>query len=400
MLTQRRGTRALVLSITVGLVAAACGGGEPAAPAGTAAPVAATAAPSPTRTPSTVVEPFDEAALVAAAKKEGELVVYWHSSRVTDAAKNFEAKYGIKVKATKVNTEEQSERVVREVDSKNVLVDAIGYEDGGLLLTKLLPEKYVTSYMPGDLASVIVENSRDPVIYQWQPRIFGYNTEVYGQTCPIKNIWQLTEPKWKGKFIFRDPAVHSVQLAFFSTLITQPKILEQAYLDLYGQALKTSEANAGWEFLKRLFKNDPVVINSDDDVAEAVGAPGQKEPPIGLYVLAKHRDIKNKGLKVGVCAGLNPFEAYAYPIYALIVNGAPHPNAAKLWIHWVLSEEGVSPWTVKDMGYFSSNSKAPVHPDNQGTWADWSKRAIFFDELTAIKLRQQLRDYWLVNKTR
>ncbi|MCI0477099.1 MAG: hypothetical protein L0Y55_12690, partial [Anaerolineales bacterium] len=286
----------------------------------TAAPAATKPAPTvaPTSAPVATKESFDLDALVAAAKKEGALTAYFTSSRISVAGKNFEAKYGIKVNGTKMADPEQTERLIRETDSKNVQVDVLGYEDGPTLETRLIPQGYAISWMPPNLTSVIPPQYQNPVIYQLQPRMFGYNTEVYGDKCPITNVWQLTEAKWKSKVILRNPAQTPANIGFFAALVSNPKLLEDAYKELYGKPLETKEENAGYEFLKRLAKNDVIPMKADGDIGDAVGAAGQKEPPIGMYTLTKHRDVKDKNLKIATCRAMQPFMGYALPTYLAI----------------------------------------------------------------------------------
>lgn len=338
---------------------------------------------------------FNLEELIKAAKKEGELTAYFTSSRIKDVAAGFEKKYGIKVKGTKMADPEQAERVIREVDAKNVQVDVIGFEDGALLEGKLLPEGYVTSWFPPDLKDLIPQEDQYPVTFLWQPRIFGYNTDSYGTTSPITNVWQMTEPKWKGKIIIRDPAMTPANLAFFSSIVANPKPVEDAYKELYGKALVTKEGNAGWEFLKRLFQNDIIVMKSDGDIGDAVGAAGQKNAPVGFYTMTKQRDNQVKNLKLATMQGMKPFMGYALPTYALIVKNAPHPNAAKLFVHYILSE-GHAPWTVEDMGAFSPNKNAKPHKDNEGSWSDWMPKLVRLDNKVALKMRQEILDFWLM----
>jgi iron(III) transport system substrate-binding protein len=337
---------------------------------------------------------FNLEELIKAAQKEGVLTAYFTSSRIKDVGANFEKKYGIKVNGTKMADPEQAERVIREVDAKNVQVDVIGFEDGALLEGKLIPEGYVSSWVPPDLKDFIAPEDQNPLVFLWQPRIFGFNTDSYGPTTPVTNVWQLTEPKWKGKVIIRDPAMTPANLAFFTALVTNPKPLEDAYKALYGKALVTKEANAGWEYLKQLFQNDIIVMKSDGDIGDAAGAAGQKNAPLGLYTLTKHRDNAVKNLKLATTQGMKPFMGYALPTYALIVKNSPHPNAAKLFIHYILSD-GHYPWTVDDMGGFSSNKKAPAHKDNEGTWNEWLPKLVRLDNKQALKMRQDMLDFWL-----
>ncbi len=378
----------------------------PATSAPAATQVPATSVPVATAVPPTVAptvaptkppqESFDLDALIAAAKKEGSLTAYMTSSRVTNAGANFEKAYGIKVNGTKMGDPEQTERLIRETDSKNVQVDVLGYEDAVTLQSKLIPGGYAVSWVPPDLANVIPAKYQSPLIYQMQPRMFGYNTGVYGDNCPVTNIWQLTEAKWKGKFILRDPAQTPANLAFFSTLAAQPKVLEDAYKDLYGKALVTKEENAGYEFIKGLAKNDMLVMAADGDIGDAVGAAGQKDPPIGMYTLTKHRDVKDKGLKIATCRAMQPFMGYALPTYLVMAKNAPHPNAAKLFVHFLLTPEGFKPWS-DDMGGFSTNPNVPVNPMNEGSWADWERKLVNLDIKAAADLRQKVSDFWLTN---
>ncbi len=346
--------------------------------------------------PGYVQEEVNLDALVKAAKAEGELVVYWTSSRITVAAKNFEAKYGIKVKGTKMADPEQAERVIREVDSGKVQVDAIGFEDGPFLEAKLLTEGYVTSWFPKDLAAKIALADQYPLVYQWQPRVFAYNAEAYPKGNPITNLWQLTEPAWKGKVIVRDPALTPANLAFFATIVGQPEAMAAAYKELYGKALVVKEKNAGWEFLRRLFENGLLTMNSDGDIGDAVGAAGQKDPPVGMITMTKMRDNVDKNLKLATCQGLKPFMGYALPTYALLVKNAPHPNAAKLFLRYVCTPEGIAPWTVDNMGGYSSNVEAFVNPANEGSWQVWLPKLLRLDNKSAMKLRQDILDFWLL----
>lgn len=343
-------------------------------------------------------EDFDLDALISAAQEEGELIAYWHSSRIKKAGALFEEKYGIIVKGTKMNDSEQTQRILREVDSGNVQVDVVGYDDGGTLITQLIPQGYVTSWTPPDLEDKLSAEDKDPLIYLWQPRFFGYNSEVYGETSPVDNIWQLTDEEWGNKIIIRDPQVTTSQLGFFAAIISYSDLMEQAYRDHYGEELVTNEENAGWEFLKRLFQNGVLVLGSDGDVAEAVGAAGQTDPPIGMYTYTKHRDIEDKNLHLGICLDMKPYMGYALPTYVAIVNGAKHPNAAKLFTHFVLTEEGVAPWALHDLGGYSPNKEVSMHPDDElGGWEDWKKLMFIFDPAEAIKIRQDLQDFWLLH---
>jgi iron(III) transport system substrate-binding protein len=345
-------------------------------------------------------EAFDLDALIAAAQAEGELIAYCGSGRVEQAGEIFGEIYGIAVEGTKMKDSEQNEIVVRQVDAGNVQVDLVAGDSGPRYEFELIPEGYLISWFPPDLVDVIPEKYQDPPRFLWQPRIFGYNTEVYGDECPVTNMWQLTEEDWNGKVILRDPQITPAQLDMYVAMVSNPEPMAQAYEEYYGEPLVSDEENAGWEFLKRLFENDLILMDSDSDVAEAIGGAGQTDPPIGIYALTKHRDMEEMNLKLRACHEMEPYMGYWYPMYPLIVKDAPHPNAAKLFIHCLLSGPCVRPWAFDDIGGFSPNPNVEVHPGNDFlTFTEWEARMITWENQAAWEFEQDVLDFWLLHGT-
>lgn len=163
----------------------------------------------------------DMDALIAAAQEE-ELVAYWHSSRIEKAGEAFEEKYGIKVTGTKQTDSETTERVVREVESGNILADVIGYDDGARLANHLIPYEIITNYVPPAYADVTDPEYTDPMIYLFQVTVWGYNTETYPDGCPVSNLWELTEPEWKRNIHMLDPRLRTTQVQWFAELRSTP----------------------------------------------------------------------------------------------------------------------------------------------------------------------------------
>lgn len=92
---------------------------------------------------------FDLDALVAAAKKEGSVLVHDGSGDVTEMAKEFEKKYGIKAEGVKSKPAPTAEKMTREAQAKNVTIDVALFEDGPMLVSQLLPQKIVKTWPPG-----------------------------------------------------------------------------------------------------------------------------------------------------------------------------------------------------------------------------------------------------------
>ncbi|NLB73531.1 MAG: ABC transporter substrate-binding protein [Firmicutes bacterium] len=332
-------------------------------------------------------------AVVQAAKKEGLVVVYDTSSRMGEAAEGFTTKYGIEVQWTKMGDSEISDRVVREHEARARGADVMVSESAAILMGQLLPQGYVVNYVPSTHKDIIPVEYQNPLAYRFQPRIIGYNTEAYGES-PIRNLWDLTTPEWRGKVAMRDPMFTAMQLAWFAEIVEAADEMASAYEKCFGEPITLTTPNAGWEFIKRLASNKPIIFRSDGDVAEAVGARGQVDAPVGLYVLSKHREIPAKNLALEACYGLEPYMGYLYPAYVAITANAASPNAAKLFISYLL-DEGGNAWT-KDLGNFSTNPKMPPHPDDPlGGIEAWAKVTMPLNAQTTVKYYAELFDFWM-----
>ena len=347
-----------------------------------------------------LAEEYSYEKLVELAKAEGELVVYDTSSKIVPIGESFQKKYGITVKATKMKSVEQIERVKREVDAGNIQVDVVGLSDAPTLVNDLIPNGYVSNWVPPDFKDKIPEEFQYPLTYRFGQKIFSYNFESY-EKCPVTNIWQFTEPEWKGRVFMQDPSQSPTLLGFF-VAVTKPEYaekLEKSYEKLYGKKIALTEENAGWEFLLRFFQNDPVIMKSDGDVSEAVGAPGQKNAPMGFYTYAKQR-ANDDGFKLATAFDVEPFIGFASGTYANIVVGAAHPNAAKLFIRYLLTEEGIKP-QMKNIGVYSPNPEVPVHKDDAlGSWDAWSDYMVILDNELTWKMGQDVLDFWIINSAK
>jgi iron(III) transport system substrate-binding protein len=68
---------------------------------------------------------------------------------------------------------------------------------------------------------------------------------------------------------------------------------------------------------------------------------------------------------------MDPFVGFYYPIYALMSSNAVNPNAAKLFIEFLLTDEGFKPWS-SDLGTYSPNPNIPLQPGDypMTTWVE------------------------------
>jgi iron(III) transport system substrate-binding protein len=299
---------------------------------------------------SVVDDKFDLDALTAAAQKEGSVTVLSTSGDILKVGEAFEKKYGIKVNASKSNDNSSIEKITREASSGNVTIDLALFEDGPSVGALLLPQKIVYSWLPKDRVDDLAEADRNPVNFIVKQQLFAYNPRLFPNGCPVKNLWDLTTPEWRGKFTTQDPLTSPVRIWWFNDLaLNGSDLIADAYKKKFGKDLKTDFKNATYAWIDALAQNSPILVAAGEAASAAVGAPNQTEPRIGIFSNATFRDIVTQKHDLKVCTGLKPWEGYIYPTYPLITAKAKSPNAAKLFVHFLLTEEGVKPY-VHDGG--------------------------------------------------
>jgi iron(III) transport system substrate-binding protein len=392
--------------------------GQPtAAPQATAVPP--TAAPKPTEDPlkglseaqkkwlqAAELGPFakeqDWKAIEEAAKKEGKVVVYSASSRIPDVAKSFEAAYpGIKVEGYDLGTVDTINKVREEAKAGAHVGDVFFAGDPATVLNDLLPKHLLWNFVPSDLASVIPKELQEPLLVQrLGTRAIMYNSEVYKES-PIKNWWDLTKPEWKGKVQIKDIFESGENLNMFITFIQHSAEVAAAYKDAFGKDLVLDKdcPNAGYQFMKDFLENDPVFVGSDGDIAKNVGTKGQKDPPIGEADGAKFRDVVAGKLAFNLVTDAKPTAVVFYQTYLAIIDQAPHPNAAKLMIRWMMGDQkggqGYAPFYVPG-DYPSRTDMTP--PPGAPPYADLKAKSWFIDGVYCYENGPKALDFWVANQ--
>ena len=165
-------------------------------------------------------EEFDLQALVAAAEAEPPMQVYSNTGKIVEQAEAFTKKYGDR------GDRHQGERrgAARDGDPRGAGRQRAGRRDadqrrrrrrgaapaGGLRrragCRPTSPTRSTRSY-------------QDPLVIANEANVWAYNTQAYDE-CPIKNIWQLTEPEWKGKVALQDPLGKASYIDWFNQMAT------------------------------------------------------------------------------------------------------------------------------------------------------------------------------------
>lgn len=345
-------------------------------------------------------ESFDEKALYKAAKEEREVNIYSYSSRVFKFGKTFEAKYpGVKVNGFDMDSPEIVTKVLAEQNAKNYVADVIFLKDPSTVVNELFNRKLVFNYVPSDLEDLIPAVYKKPLlVHHASVDAIIYNNENLSAP-PIKSLWDLTTKEWKGRVIFPDPRKLSEYVEVLATIVQHADEMAAEYQRVFGQPIKLSPGvkNAGYEWVLKLLNNDAIILGSTNDVAKAVGLSDQEKPPVGFTAYSRLRDKeKNPKLKFDVMLDIQPVMGVSTDVIMGIVNKAPHPNAAKLLIRWMMGDEkggqGYEPYFV--FGNFSVRKDVPP-PEGSKSLSDlklWPA-----DPDYVWKHGQEVLDFWVTH---
>ncbi|WP_406600831.1 ABC transporter substrate-binding protein [Microvirga rosea] len=340
----------------------------------------------------------DVEALLAAAKQEKPINVYDSTGKIVEIANAFSKKYGLKATGMKVSANSQLEMIIREGRANNVQGDVVLITDAPAAFAQLVPQGFVESWVPPSMTTKIPAQFQKPLAISTNANVWAYNTEVY-KNCPIKNMWELTDPKWKGKVAFVDPLTKGSYTDWFNQMAKHADDkVAAAYKEHFGKELKTSEASATAAWLKAFASNGPLVTDGDDPISEAVGAPGQKAPFFGLMSSAKFRDNLDKGYKLGLCTEIKPWVGWTYVKLGLIAQKTKSPNTAKLFIHYLLTPEGIGP-QMED-GKIPTNADIKLPKDEPSGIANVTDRLFQYDASSGLSdwdTRQDWQDFWRIN---
>lgn len=342
----------------------------------------------------THAETFDEAALLAAAKTEPPLMVIDSTGKVREQVAGFAAKYGLEANGTKSEAPGTIRMVMGEAQAGNVQADVLVISDTPAALAQLLKPGLAISYLPSDMVDAIPAGARDPLVISNSPMVWTYNTGLH-TACPVSNIWALTDPEWSGRVAMPDPLGKPAYTDWFNQFATHhDAAFADAYTAHYGKPLETDRTSAGETWVAAMAANKPLLVESDTDSAEAVGAPDATETFLGIMSTAKFRD-NDDGMKLGICAGMQPFTGLMTPKFALITAGSDSPNAARLFVHYLLTQEGWAPQAI-DGKIATNTTHAPIADEPSGVGALMDQMWLY-DTSTSTgdwTSRQDWQDIW------
>ena len=255
----------------------------------------------------------DWAAVVAAAKKEGKVVFYNAAIGFPESVPRlFQQKYGIEVLRVDGRAPEIRERMRAEQTAGRVLGDMMVQG-----LSTAVPQKGDGVLQPhGPLANVRDIKppfQDDGILTPIVVNTFGLmiNTELVKPEDEPKSWTDLLNPKWKDKILTEDPRTPGGGVATFSVIH-----------DVLGRG-----------FHEKLAAQNLVMVR---EVAAAVRRVARGEYPIFVPMsLTFLNEVEGTPAK-----GIIPKEGAPYsPIMGAIIKDAQHPNAARLFLNFLIEPE-------------------------------------------------------------
>ncbi len=297
------------------------------------------------------------------AKLEGEVVLYSISSRGNKVVASFMEQYpGINAVAYDIRTDELIEKVSREYEAGIRNADLVHCKDlDGSVYIEKVKNGIFHNYYPEDIISTIEnpEYIEFSMALYWELNQWFYSSALFDE-APVDSWWDLTKEEWRGNLLMLDPIGNRDYTSMYTSFLQHTDEIEADYERVFGEPITytSGRENAGYELVYRLLRNDLIFTSTSDEVCESVAGVGVTEKKLGYAASSKLRKNKDNGWSL-VPINILPSTGIPNPNNLYIVNEAPHPNAAKLLLRWMMGEadgqgEGFDPfntlggWSVRE----------------------------------------------------
>jgi len=255
---------------------------------------------------------------VAKAKAEG-LVVFYTSVDVSVAervARDFQAKYGIKVQVERTGSERVFQRIGQEYGSNLHVVDVVNDSDAANFLVwkksgwlASVPLEELDRYWPAEF------RDRDWTYATWRATLspIAYNASLVKPADAPKTWANLLAPQWKGKMVKAHPAYSGSEMTADYELI-------KAF---------------GWNYMQKLGAQSVMQVQSSTEPPKVLGRGEQAIMAGGNEYVVFQMQAQGSPLALVYPPEGTPFETSPLAV----LKDAPHPNAARLFYAYLYSKE-------------------------------------------------------------
>ena len=259
-------------------------------------------------------------ALIEAATKDGKVV--WYTSVELRAAegiaKAFEAKFpGIAVQVERSGAERNFQRIAQEYGSGIHVADVPESSDASHFIV-WKKQGWLAPFVTEDVAAHWPADQKDPDGFYatWRSTFapMGYSTKLVKPEDAPKSYADLLDPKWSGKIVKAHPG-------YSGTILT---------------ATFEIARDIGWSFFEKLAKQRVMQVQSAIDPPKKLAA-GER-----LVMADSSEAMVNTLMEAGnTLAPIYPSEGTPFITGPCgVMKQAPHPNAGRLFVSFMLSVEG------------------------------------------------------------
>lgn len=326
--------------------------------------------------------------ILAEAKKEGRVVIYGVPGvDIREAmVKEFQKAYpGITVEYTGLPGGEVAPKILAERRAGIYLPDLqIGgtgaivgtLEDASQALEPLLilPEvKNTKNWLGGKLEFADKKGKVNLVMSSYLSSFVLYNNKLLEpEKVKTLSLWDIIKPEWKGKVLVADPRIPGSGAALGSFLYHNSQL--------------------GPDFIRALAKNESILVRDARQLVEWVSS---AKNPVGL---APNTQIVLEFTKIGAPIDILYQVKEGGYIAAgfgsvIVLDKAPHQNAAKVYLNWLLSKEGQYIFS-KTMNIASRRIDVPTDYLNPGVLPQQGVQYFETYSADAIDKRAAAYDFW------
>ncbi len=254
--------------------------------------------------------------IIEAAKQEGKVSYYTtmtlsQSKKVVD---RFQQKYPfIQPELFRGGGDEVLNRILNEARGGLNAWDVVSTR-GDSVLT-LMDSKLITPYRSPESKFIdrdMVDDDGYWTAYYVNPYVLGYNTNLVKKEDVPKTYEQLLDPKWKGRKISIDDSAYG----------------------LLAGLIRAWGKEKAVDYFKKLAAQEPVVMRGNTNRVQLAMA--GEYPLVIAYAPTLQRETS-----LGHPMDWVPLEPVPVQVNPMMLAAkAPHPNAGKLFIDFLLSKEG------------------------------------------------------------
>jgi iron(III) transport system substrate-binding protein len=289
--------------------------------------------------PAKAAAPPEWAGIVAAAKAEGKVVVNtFPGDGYKRALKAFTQAYpDIKLEHTGLHSQDFAPRILQERQASLYTWDVVLIPTSTALQV-LRPAGVWDPVRP----AIILPEAKDDAGWEGgfergfnlvkdRALVYGFvasrgsgitvNTDMVKDE-PIRGLTDLLNPKWKGKLLL--PDVRVMGDSFWP--------------------MTSARLNLGDDIIKRLFVDQEPVLSRDTRQMAEFMVRGRYPVALGINPLLLsqfQRQGLGKNLKL---LHFPEMDTVNFSSTLWLVNKAPHPNAAKVFVNWLLTKEAQTVW--------------------------------------------------------